>query len=128
VLSAFNKLRVEQGVDPERIMILRKGISGALGLYAALLEPRVNQVMLMDAPSSHREGPIFLNIMRHTDLPEAAALLAPRRLTFYGQMPAAYDYTKHVYALYGKLGHVFTAMNIEYVLTGRYDHGMASGL
>ena len=128
VLSAFEKLRVEQGVDPERIMILGKGISGALGLYAALLEPRVNQVMLMDAPSSHREGPIFLNIMRHTDLPEAAALLAPRRLTFYSQMPAAYDYTKHVYALYGKPGHVFTAMNIEYVLTGRYDHGMASGL
>jgi cephalosporin-C deacetylase-like acetyl esterase len=128
VLSAFKKLQAEEGIDPERIMILGKGISGALGLYAALLEPRVHQVMLMDAPSSHRDGPIFLNIMRLTDLPEAAALLAPRRLNFYGQMPDAYSYTKHVYELYGKPDHVFTAMNIEYVLTGRYDHGMASGL
>jgi hypothetical protein len=84
--------------------------------------------MLMDPPSSHREGPIFLNIMRHTDLPEAAALLAPRRLNFYGQMPTAYEYSKHVYQLLGKSDHVFTAMNIEYVLTGHYDHSMASGL
>lgn len=128
VLTAFEQLRTVEGVDPERIMVLGKGISGALGLYAAILDPRIHQVMLMDPPASHREGPIFLNIMRHTDLPEAAALLAPRRLNFYGHMPAAYEYTKHIYQLYDKPGHVFLAMNIEYVLAGRYDYGMASGL
>jgi cephalosporin-C deacetylase-like acetyl esterase len=128
VLTAFRQLREVEGVDPDRIMVLGKGISGALGLYAAILDPRIHQVMLMDPPASHREGPIFLNIMRHTDLPEAAALLAPRRLNFYGQLPPAYEYTKHVYQLYGKPDHVFVAMNIEYVLTGRYDHNMASGL
>ncbi|HET8550069.1 MAG TPA: acetylxylan esterase, partial [Bryobacteraceae bacterium] len=128
VLRAFEQLRAVNGVDPERIMVLGRGVSGALGLYAAILEPRVHQVMLMDAPSSHREVPIFLNIMRHTDLSEAAALLAPRRLNFHGHMPAAFEYTKHVYELYGKPDHVFVAMNIEYVLMGRYDHGMASGL
>lgn len=128
VLSAFGKLREEPGVDPDRIMILGKGVSGAIGLYAAILDKRVHQVMLMEPPASHREGPIFLNIMRHTDLPEAAALLAPRRLNFYGKMPAAYDYTRHVYQLYGKPDHVFVAMSIEWVLSGRYDHDMASGL
>jgi cephalosporin-C deacetylase-like acetyl esterase len=128
VLTAFQQLRAVEGVDPERIMVLGKGISGAIGLYAAILDPRVHQVMLMDPPSSHREGPIFLNIMRHTDLPEAAALLAPRRLNFYGHMPAAYEYTKRIYELYDKPSHIFLAMNIEYVLAGRYDHGMASGL
>lgn len=71
-------------------------------MYAAILEPDVLQVILMDAPESHRQGPLFLNIMRHTDLPEAAALLAPRRLLFYGQMPPAYEYTRHVWALYGE--------------------------
>jgi hypothetical protein len=84
--------------------------------------------MLMEPPSSHRNGPIFLNVMRHTDLPEAAALLAPRRLNFYGHIPAAFEYTKHIYELYGKPEYLFLAMNVEYVLTGRYDHGMASGL
>jgi cephalosporin-C deacetylase-like acetyl esterase len=128
VLRAFERLRADSGVDPNRIMVLGKGVSGALGLYAAILEPRIHQVMLIDPPSTHREGPIFLNIMRHTDLSEAAALLAPRRLNFYGHMPPAFEYTKHVYELYGKPQHLFLAMNIEYVLTGRYDHGMASGL
>jgi cephalosporin-C deacetylase-like acetyl esterase len=128
VLAAFRQLRQVEGVDADRIMILGKGVSGALGLYAAILEPRVHQVMLMEPPVSHREGPIFLNIMRHTDLPEAAALLAPRRLNFYGQMPAAFEYTKHVYGLFGKPDHLFLAMNVEFVLTGRYDHNMASGL
>jgi hypothetical protein len=37
-------------------------------------------------------------------------------------------YTKHVYSLYGNAEQVFVAMNIEYVLAGRYDHGNASGL
>ncbi|MEX2260330.1 MAG: acetylxylan esterase [Bryobacteraceae bacterium] len=128
VLAAFQQLRETEGVDPERIMVVGKGVSGAIGLYAAILDPRVHQAMLMDPPSSHREGPIFLNIMRHTDLPEAAALLAPRRLNFYGQMPPAFEYTRHVYQLHGKPEHLFVAMNIEYVLMGRYDHNMASGL
>ena len=83
--------------------------------------------MLMEPPSSHVLGPIFLNILRYTDLPEAAALVAPRRLSFYGRMPEAFDYTRHVYALYGKADHLFLAMNIEAVLEGRYDHNFTSG-
>lgn len=127
VLAAYRQLRDMPEVDPARIMIAGKGVSGALGLYAALLEPSVHQVMLVDPPSSHRHGPIFLNILRHTDLPEAAALLAPRRLIFYGNMAPAYEYTKHVYSLLGVPDHLSVAMNIEYVLTGRYNHDMASG-
>ena len=46
--------------------------STVLGQLAAAL-----QVVLIDPPESHKEGPVFLNILRHTDLPEAAALLAP---------------------------------------------------
>ena len=101
VLAAFQQLQAVEGVDPARIMVLGKGISGALGLYAAILEPRIHQVMLMEPPVSHRQGPIFLDILRHTDLPEAAALLAPRRLNFYGNLPAAFEYTRHIYAFTG---------------------------
>lgn len=127
VLRAVEVLLAEDGVDPDRIMVLGKGISGALGLYAAILDSRIHQVMLMDAPESHRQGPIFLNVLRYTDLPEAAALLAPRRLNFYGHMPAAYEYSRRIYALHGKPDHVFTSMNIGAVLEGRYDHNFASG-
>lgn len=127
VIAALRKLAAVPDVDPERIMVAGRGISGTLGLYAAILDSGIAQVMLIDPPSSHVEGPIFLNILRHTDLPEAAALLAPRRLNFYGRMPPAFEYTKHVYELYGKPDHLFLAMNIEYVLAGRYDHSFSSG-
>jgi hypothetical protein len=127
VIAAVRKLRDVANVDPGRIMVAGRGISGALGLYAAILDSTIHQVMLIEPPSSHAEGPIFLNVMRHTDLPEAAALLAPRRLNFYGRMPPAYDYTRHVYALHGKADHVFVAMNLEFVLAGRYDHSVSSG-
>lgn len=128
VIAAVRQLRAMPEVDAARIMVFGRGVSGALGLYAAILDPGIQQVMLMDPPSSHRDGPIFLNIMRHTDLPEAAALLAPRRLSFYGHIPPAFEYTKHVYALYGQADSVFLAMNIDQVLMGRYDHNFASGL
>lgn len=114
-------------VDPSRISVAGRGVSGILGLYAAILEPQVEQVILMDAPESHRHGPLFLNVLRHTDLPEAAALLAPRRLLFYGQQPPAFDYTRHVYALYGQPDFLSLTMHLEFAAAGEYGHGMASG-
>ena len=127
VLRAYRQLREMPEVDPTRITIAGKGISGALGLYAAILESSVHQVLLLDPPVSHREGPIFLNILRYTDLPEAAALLAPRRLLFYGHMPPAYAYTRDLYSLLDLPNHISVVMNIEYVLMGRYGHDMPSG-
>jgi len=84
--------------------------------------------MLADPPSTHAEGPIFLNVLRHTDLPEAAALLAPRHLNFFASVPDAFDYTHHVYSLYSKPGNFFRSMSIGGVVEGRYDHNLAPGV
>jgi hypothetical protein len=46
-------------------------------------------------------GPQFLNILRITDLPEAAALMAPREIVALTALPAAYSYTASIYALGG---------------------------
>ena len=127
VMRAFEVLRGEEGVDPDRVLLVGRGTAGALGLYAAILDSRIHQVMMIDAPSSHVQGPVFLNVLRYTDLSEAAALLAPRRLNFYGRMPASYEYTRGIYRLHGKPDHVFVAMNVWAVLDGRYDHQFASG-
>lgn len=128
VFVALEALRQQPGVDAQRIMTLGRGASGVLGLYAAILDPRIHQVMLVEPPSTHAESPTFLNILRHTDLPEAAALLAPRHLTFFARVPDAFDYTRHMYSLYGKAGNFFRSMDISSVVEGRYDHNMAPGL
>jgi cephalosporin-C deacetylase-like acetyl esterase len=127
VLEAMKQLRAESGVDPARITVLGRGVSGALGLYAALLDDTIAQVMLIDPPTSHAEGPVFLNILRHTDLPEAAALLAPRRLNFYGRVPKEFEYTRHIYELLGKGPLLHLSMDIGAVVEGRYDRNYASG-
>ena len=126
VLRAAEVLRQQAG-KAERITSLGRGVSGILGLYAALLDPRIDQVMLLDPPASHRQGPIFLNILRYTDLPEAAALLAPRPLVFYGSAPEAFERTRALYKLAGAADQVKVAMGIEPVLRGRYDHNFTAG-
>ena len=127
VLVGVEALRRDEGVDPSRIMVLGAAGSGVLGLYAAILDPQIAQAMLINPPVTHADAPIFLNALRYTDLPEAAALMAPRHLTFYGRMPAEYEYTRHVYALYGKSANLARAMNVQAVVEGRYDHNFASG-
>jgi cephalosporin-C deacetylase-like acetyl esterase len=102
VRAAIEALQARAEVDPARIAVVGKGVSGVLGLYGAIFNRRVEHAVLIDPPGSHAEGPILLNVLRYTDLPEAAALMAPRRLTFYGHMPPGFEYTKHVWGLYGK--------------------------
>ncbi len=116
VLRAVQVLRERAQAKPERITLFGKSVAGALGLYAAILDPAIDQAVLLDPPVSHRQGPIFLNVLRYTDLPEAAGLLAPRRLIFYGSMPEAY-----------RQAHGITTMGLEPVARGRYDHNFSSG-
>ena len=101
---------------------------GILGLYAALEDESITQVMLMDPPANHREGPVLLNALRYTDLPEVAALLAPRRLTFFGRVPESFQRTREIYSLYDKPDNQSLTMSIEAALNGRHDHRFPSGL
>jgi cephalosporin-C deacetylase-like acetyl esterase len=126
VMTAVAALRADVGVDTARILVAGSRISGALGLYAAIFDPGIEQVLLIDPPLSHTDGPVLLNVLRYTDLPEVAALLAPRRLDFYARIPAAYSFTRHVYQLYGQTDHLFLTMSIHGPLEGRYDHNFGA--
>lgn len=55
--------------------------AGVIGLYAGLYEPSVQKFVLNEPPTSHRDGPIFLNIARVLDTPQAVALAEPRPVT-----------------------------------------------
>ena len=71
-------------------------------LYAALLDERITDVSLVDPPVSHREGPIFLNVLRVLDIPEALGLLAPRPLVIRGAQTFAA--TRELYTAAGAGG------------------------
>ncbi len=77
------------------------GQSGINCAYAALFEPSIKEVIVIDPPKSHKEGPHFLNVLRVLDIPEALGLLAPTPLTIVGGKDAAFDRTEEIYRLAG---------------------------
>ncbi|HLW67167.1 MAG TPA: acetylxylan esterase [Gemmataceae bacterium] len=77
-----------------------RGQAGVIAAYAAIFEPDVPAVVLKNPPASHRDGPIFLNVLRVLDVPEALGLLAPRPLTIYSN-DKAFDRTAEIYKIAG---------------------------
>ncbi len=60
--------------------------------------------MIVDPPTSHRDGPHFLGITRVLDIPEALGLLAPNiKLTLVGKSAKdkAFDRTAAIYEAAG---------------------------
>ena len=47
-------------------------------LYASLFEPDIVGLDLWHLPSSHRDGPVFLNVLRYLDIPQAVAIASKR--------------------------------------------------
>ena len=65
------------------------------------IDERIGQVILRDPSATHRRGPALLNVLRITDIPEAAAVLAPRKLVFLGdEVPAPFQLTTTIYGLH----------------------------
>ena len=96
---------------PGRLRVLGRGSSGLLGAYAALYEPAIDGVTLLNPPPSHAPrrkdeayGPAILNILRVLDVPEALGCLAPRPLTLIGAKDGAFDRTAKIYGIAGASG------------------------
>ncbi|HMF19731.1 MAG TPA: hypothetical protein VKE98_21175 [Gemmataceae bacterium] len=79
-----------------------RGKAGILAAYAALFEPSIKEVVIIDPPRSHKEGPHFLGVLRVLDIPEALGLLAPNvKLTLINARDPAFDRTEQIYKLAG---------------------------
>jgi hypothetical protein len=86
VLRALELLRGLPEVDPARVTITGKAESGINGMYAALLDGKVERVVLNSPTGSHKQGPHYLNILRYTDVPEVGAMIGAN-LRVYGERP-----------------------------------------
>jgi len=60
----------------------KKEMAG-IALYASLFETDIARLDLWNLPASHKTGPIFLNVQRHLDMPQALALAIPRQVRLY---------------------------------------------
>ncbi len=63
-------------------------------LYASLFEDRIGRLDLNDPPPSHMDGPIYLNVLRYLDTPQAAALASERtKVVIYAADKKPWDFT-----------------------------------
>jgi dienelactone hydrolase len=80
-IAATVRYLSEKEKDVTSWKVVGKGEAGILAAYAALFEPSITSVVVIDPPPSHDQGPIFLNVLRVLDVPDALGMLAPLPLT-----------------------------------------------
>ncbi|HEX3718687.1 MAG TPA: prolyl oligopeptidase family serine peptidase [Verrucomicrobiae bacterium] len=76
ICRAVEALHSIPGLGSTAIWIEANGNLGVDALYASLFENQIAGLDLRGIPSSHREGPDYLNVLRILDIPEAAAMAA----------------------------------------------------
>lgn len=77
--AAVRAARPPGDLKEPRLTLQGRGAAAGLALVAGLDAPGVAALDLWNPPPSFRAGPALLNVMRHTDAPELAALAAASR-------------------------------------------------
>lgn len=99
VVRAVRWALLEGRLASGKISVFGRGEAGIVGLYAALFEGRIAQVVLKTPPASHFDGPAMLAILRGTDIAEVAGAIAPRELTLLSAPPPAFSPTESIFHL-----------------------------
>ena len=83
-------------------------------LYASLFEPHVKRLDLWHLNSSHHHGPIFLNVLRYLDVPQAVAMAAERsQVRIYQDDTKGWDYPQQVAKTLGWDKNQFQVRNVS---------------
>ncbi len=80
-IQALGQIDEIKGMTPA---VLARGTMAGVALYAALFDLRIERLHLVDLPTTHRDGPIFLNVLRYLDASQAVALAAERTNIVFG--------------------------------------------
>ncbi len=84
IRQAAMALRTIPGLAATPLWLSGRDVMAANALYASLFIPGVRQLDFVNLPPTQHNGPIYLNVLRHLDLPQAAALAAERtKLTLH---------------------------------------------
>lgn len=78
IRRSIQALRTVPGFDKPRLWLTSSGEMAANALYASLFEEGIERLDLHSPPASHMSGPAYLNVLRHLDLPAAAAMASER--------------------------------------------------
>lgn len=100
VRRGVQALRAIDGYDNVDIWCQAEREMSGIALYAALFSfGHVKRLDLYDLPASHQEGPMFLNVLRLTDIPMTVAMATHRtRVVIYDNDADRWKWSKDVVA------------------------------
>jgi dienelactone hydrolase len=79
------------------VTLRAEGQMSGIVVYAAIFEPTVKQLDLVDPPTSHVDGPALPNVLRVLDMPAAVTMAAEHcNVTIHTNDPAAWEYPLNV--------------------------------
>jgi dienelactone hydrolase len=78
VRRAIQTMHQIESLNDVPVVLKGQHIMAGIVLYALLFEPDIAGLDLQYLPNSHRDGPIFLNVLRFMDIPQAVAIAAER--------------------------------------------------
>lgn len=97
VRRAVQAVRTDKTYARTPMSIRSHGSMAGVALYASLFEENIGQLDLHALPSSHREGPYFLNVRRILDLPQAVAAAAEKsRVILSTESPGDWSFPRQV--------------------------------
>ena len=95
IRQAAAALRQMPGLARVPLWLQAERTMAANTLYASLFIPELTRLDLHAMPTTHRDGPIYLNVLRHLDLPQAVALAAERAtVALYSDQTAPWAYAQ----------------------------------
>ncbi|MCK4293791.1 MAG: hypothetical protein KAY65_11380, partial [Planctomycetes bacterium] len=97
VRRAIQALRNIDSTSTLPVGLLARREMAGIALYASLFEPNIVKLSLWHLPRSHRDGPIFLNVLRYLDVPQAVAMAAEHsQVTIYQKDEAGWEFPQVV--------------------------------
>lgn len=97
IRRSIQALREIEGVDQTQLWLQSSGIMAGNTLYAALYEPDIHRLDLHGLPTTHREGPTYLNVLRFTDVPQVAAIVGEEsQLRIYHDQPEKWSFLTEI--------------------------------
>lgn len=76
-------LRLQSDLKGVPLWLQGKKEMAGIVLYASLFENDIARLDLWHPTTTHRDGPILLNIRKHLDMPQAMAMASPRQIRLY---------------------------------------------
>jgi dienelactone hydrolase len=102
VRRAIQALRRIDSMNDVPVRLRGKHQMAGIVLYASLFEPNIIRLDLWHLPSSHRDGPTFLNVLRYLDVPQAVAMATERsQIRLYQKGDSGWQFPRAVARKFG---------------------------